>query len=412
MANGNDRTLPTGMRDVLPEESRARRALSRALSHAVALHGFELVTLPAFEFEAVLERGLGPQARAELLRFVDPETGAVVALRPDMTPQIARLAATRLREWPPPLRFAYEGTVVRRRGARAIALSQFGIELLDAPGSARARDLELLDVAAAALRAAGVERFTLDVGDAAILRALLAPLPPDLAALVGDAFARRDEPELRKLLQNAGSSAAPLQALVRIAGGPEAIAAARASLRGTAAEPYVARLASTFDAAEARGLPVSVDFGEIRGWSYYTGLRFHVYAEGSAHALGGGGRYDELPSAYGRPLEAVGFSVDLDALRAAVVAQRGAAPGRARVLVVASSTADAATTLLRENGIPAVVHAHAGSPEDASTWARAWGFSHILDGDVLRELATGARIAWNATAVSSLVTSSSSESGA
>ena len=101
MAKATDRTLPTGMRDVLPEDTRTRRRLSRRLERAVSLHGFELVTLPAFEFESVLERGLGRLAREELLRFVEPETGESAAFRPDMTPQVARLVATRLRERPP-----------------------------------------------------------------------------------------------------------------------------------------------------------------------------------------------------------------------------------------------------------------------------------------------------------------------
>ncbi|CAN5353163.1 hypothetical protein BH09MYX1_BH09MYX1_10520 [soil metagenome] len=106
MAKAADRTLPSGMRDVLPEATRSRRRLVRMVEHAVELRGYDLVTLPLFEFESVLERGLGRLARDELLRFVEPETGAVAALRPDMTPQVARLVATRLRERPPPLRIA------------------------------------------------------------------------------------------------------------------------------------------------------------------------------------------------------------------------------------------------------------------------------------------------------------------
>ncbi len=407
MAADRERTLPTGMRDVLPDETRARRALVRRLESAVALHGYELVTLPAFEFESVLERGLGRLAREELLRFVEPETGGVVALRPDMTPQVARLVATRLRERPPPIRVAYEGTVLRRQGNRALALAQFGVELLGGG------DLELLDVAAATLRAAGIERFTLDMGDAAILRALLAPLPPAATEELGDAFARRDEPEIRRILQTANGASSPLAELVHVAGGDEALAAARKALAGTAAAPFVERLASLFGAARERGLPVALDFGEIRGWSYYTGLRFHVFADGAPRAVGGGGRYDELVGAFGRPLGAVGFSVELDALRAAVAHQAGPALRPARVLVAASaSVARPALELLRGRGVPAV--AHEGS--DAGAYAAAWGFSHILEGDSLRELATGARIAWNAAAASSLVakngTNGTNESGA
>ena len=403
MAKATDRTLPTGMRDVLPEDTRTRRRLSRRLERAVSLHGFELVTLPAFEFESVLERGLGRLAREELLRFVEPETGESAAFRPDMTPQVARLVATRLRERPPPLRIAYEGTVLRRRGTRATSLAQFGVELVGPPHPQG--DVELLEVAAAALRAAGVQRFTLDVGDSAILRSLMEGLPAEQAEALGDAFARRDESEVRNILQTANKSSSPLEALVRIAGGADAVSAGVAALQGTPAEPYARRLASLFEEGTRRGLPLSVDFGEVRGWAYYTGMRVHAYADGAARSVGGGGRYDELLRGFGRPLAAVGFSIDLDELRVAVAAQSPAERRPPRVVVVGDR---AATELLRARGVPAIDHDDAAAGE---IHARAWGFSHLLVGGTLRELATGAAIAWNASAASSLVTDSN-ESGA
>src|SRR5580693_7280307 len=114
-ASSLEHPLPAGMRDLLPEEAAARRSLARQMLDRFALHGYALVTLPVFEFAEVLERGLGMLDPADVLRFVEPESGEVAALRPDMTPQIARLIATRLRDRPPPLRIAYEGTVLRRR---------------------------------------------------------------------------------------------------------------------------------------------------------------------------------------------------------------------------------------------------------------------------------------------------------
>src|SRR5271166_5506340 len=110
-----DHPLPAGMRDLLPEEAAARRDLSRTMLDRFALHGFALVTPPVFEFAQVLERGLGTLDPADVLRFVEPESGEVAALRPDMTPQIARMVATRLGREPRPIRLCYEGTIVRRR---------------------------------------------------------------------------------------------------------------------------------------------------------------------------------------------------------------------------------------------------------------------------------------------------------
>src|SRR6202789_3833736 len=111
--------LPAGMRDLLPDEAGSRRALARSVLDRFALHGYALVTPPVFEFAEVLERGLGTLDSANVLRFVEPESGEVAALRPDMTPQGARIIATRLRGRPPPFRLGYEGTVLRRRRGRA-----------------------------------------------------------------------------------------------------------------------------------------------------------------------------------------------------------------------------------------------------------------------------------------------------
>ena len=157
--------LPGGMRDLLPEEARSRRALARRVLDRFALAGYALVTPPAFEFADVLERGLGTLDPADVLRFVEPESGEVAALRPDMTPQIARMIATRLHDRPPPFRLGYEGTVLRRRSGRARKhrqIPQVGVELAGVTGPDG--DLELLALAEGALAAAGLERFTIDLG--------------------------------------------------------------------------------------------------------------------------------------------------------------------------------------------------------------------------------------------------------
>ena len=108
------------MRDLLPEEAEIQgRLLSRAVS-SFELHGYQRVTLPAFEYAEVLERGLGAIEPSSILRFVEPDTGEVVALRPDVTPQVARLIATRLADHPVPMRLAYRGSVLRRQHEREL----------------------------------------------------------------------------------------------------------------------------------------------------------------------------------------------------------------------------------------------------------------------------------------------------
>jgi ATP phosphoribosyltransferase regulatory subunit len=360
------------MRDLLPEEARSRRALARAVLDRLALHGYPVVTPPVFEFAGVLERGLGTLDPTDMLRFVEPESGEVAALRPDMTPQIARMIATRLRDRPPPHRLAYEGSVLRRRTGRARKhrqIPQVGVELAGLAGADG--DLEILDTAAAALGAAGVEAFTIDVADAGVVQGLLARIEPSRAAHLRAALARKDEAAVAEIASGLPERDG-LAALARLHGGAEVLAEASALLAGSAAEGACARLCALFRACEARGLAVTVDFGEVRGFEYYTGMMFRAYAPGPGEAIGGGGRYDELLARFGAPMPAVGMGIDLDNVVWALREARRAPGEPPRALVVGDRDA---VDALRAGGIPAALHAGDAAPLD---YARAWGFAYVV----------------------------------
>jgi ATP phosphoribosyltransferase regulatory subunit len=382
--------LPAGMRDLLPEEAALRRGLSRKLLDRFALYGYALVTPPVFEFAEVLERGLGTLDPEQMLRFVEPESGEVAALRPDMTPQIARMIATRLRERPLPYRLGYEGTVLRRRTSRARKhrqIPQVGVELAGVTGPEG--DLELLALAADALRASGLERFTIDLGDAGIVRALISELTPPQQLRLSDALARKDEPEIIDICAESRARHVDLlRALVSLHGGRDVLVAGIRSLAGTPAASAGERLMALFDAATARGLGAHLvaDLGEVRGFEYYTGTIFHVYAAGTGDAVGSGGRYDDLLARFGFPLPAAGFALHVDRLTEALRAA-GAAEDRAVRVVVVGPANDGRVTDLRERGIAAVA---AASLSEALTWARAWGFTHVLDASGWVDAKTGA----------------------
>jgi len=368
--------LPAGMRDLLPQEAAARRSLAQRVLSRFTLHGYGLVTLPVFEFAEVLERGLGMLEPADVLRFVEPESGEVAALRPDMTPQIARLIATRLRDRPAPMRIAYEGTVLRRRSGRARKhkqIPQVGVELAGVAGPAG--DIELLAVAADGLRAAGLDRFTIDLGDAGVVRALLAGRPAHEQARLSDAMARKDEAEIDD---------PTLRALATMQGGREVLVEGERLLASSPAAEACRRLLALYDEATARKLAprLVVDLGEVRGFAYYTGTMFHAYAEGTGDAIASGGRYDELLARFGCPMPASGFAVDLDRAGEAL---RAAGKGELDLerVVVFGRGAGARAAALRDEGTVAVV---AGAGEGAGlasalAWARAWGFTHVLDAE-------------------------------
>jgi len=384
--------LPPGMRDLLPEEAAARRGLGRDFLERIALHGYAVVTPPVFEFAEVLERGLGTLDPQEVLRFVEPESGEVAALRPDMTPQIARMIATRLRDRPPPFRLGYEGTVLRRRSGRARKhrqIPQVGVELAGIAGPAG--DLELLALAADVLSSIGLESFQLDIGDAGIVRALLAPLAPAHQTQLSEALARKDPAEISELCSTLDAPhASALAALPTANGGREALLEGVARLASTPAAAAARRLLSLFDAAANRGLGarLSVDMGEVRGFAYYTGTIFHAFAAGTGDAIGSGGRYDELLARFGWDLPAAGFALDLDRVAEALRAAGAASRRPMRVVVVGDPDAPALIDL-RRRGVASV----AVSDRDAAfAWARGWGFTYVLDSSGWAEAATGGSI--------------------
>ncbi|MGH7269668.1 MAG: ATP phosphoribosyltransferase regulatory subunit [Polyangiaceae bacterium] len=397
-ARSLEHPLPAGMRDLLPEEAAARRDLAAAMLRRFALHGYALVTPPAFEFAEVLERGLGTSDPADLLRFIEPESGEVAALRPDMTPQIARMIATRLRDRPWPCRLGYEGTVLRRRSGRARKhrqIPQVGVELAGVAGLVG--DLELIGLVADSLRAAGLDRFAIDIGDVGVVRALLSESSLDesgrshIAALT-TALAQKDDAAISQACAAARAPYADaLRALPSLHGGREALIEGAARLAKTPAHPAAMRLVALFDAAHAAGLDghLTADLGEVRGFAYYTGTVFHAYAHGTGDAVVSGGRYDELLGRFGRGAPAAGFAVDLDRAREALESARFVASLPVRVVVVAAA-GDRRVGALRDRGIAAVAM---GDRDDALLWARTWGYTHVLDGDDWVDAASGVRVA-------------------
>ncbi len=387
--------LPAGMRDLLPSEARAQSNLVRQILSCFELHGYELVILPVFEYAEVLERGLGTLESSEVLRFVEPETGAVVALRPDMTPQVARLLATRLADAPLPARLCYQGSVLRRRRERARRhrqIMQAGIELVGSPGLAG--DLEVLTVASAVVRAAGLTEFVIDLGHAGVTTALLSGLAPEGVPAIVEALAVRDQREAVSRAERAGlrgKELSALSAVFELHGGEEVFHKAQKLFSGTPAAGAVTELRALSEAAIARALApkVIIDLAETRDFAYYTGAVFHVHARGPGQPIGAGGRYDGLYERFASPRPAAGFAFRLDDLRWALESAGVFQGAQSKVLLDPSLGELAAP--LRERGVCCAV-APAG---DARAYAAAWRYSLLVEpGDGapdLVDLASGKR---------------------
>jgi ATP phosphoribosyltransferase regulatory subunit len=324
------------MRDFAPEAAATRRRIAGTLLQVFDRWGFARVITPAFEYEDVLALGLGAAGREAAIRFVEPSSGQVVALPPDITPQIARLIATRFRDEAGPLRLAYEGTVVRldQRARSQREIIQAGVEMAGVAGPRG--DAEIVALGAAALEAAGftgAARPTIDLGHLGLAREVLdgLGLPDDARELARARIAKRDRAGLADVLRGARGSRALIEfaaLLPALSGPPERLRAAvrKAPPRPAGIRHALEELQELLDELGRHPLPAAlhIDLSEVRGWDYYTGMRVQGYVPGAASPVLQGGRYDSLLARYGRSSPAVGFAIDVEATAGAL--EQAAAP--------------------------------------------------------------------------------------
>jgi ATP phosphoribosyltransferase regulatory subunit len=306
--------IPSGTRDVLPDEMRELREITERLRAVFDRLSYGEVYTPALEFETELQ----PAGVTSAYRLFD-EHGAVLVLRSDMTVPIARVAATRYANVDPPLRFSYLAHAYRgvrpQRGLPREFL-QAGIELIGSPSPGGTA--EALNVLAAALDAAGLRDYRIGLGDAGLFPRLLdaAGVEEERRGPVLHELLTRDFVGLEREVGALGLDDATSERLLRIPqlrGGLEVLDEAGDAVAGMRAvservEPEVA----------AR---VIYDLGLLRDLDYYTGAVFEVYDPAVGEPIGGGGRYDELLGHFGRPLPAVGFALNVERLHGALAGE-------------------------------------------------------------------------------------------
>lgn len=380
-------TLPGGMRDLLPPASMMRTLLWQRLMETFDLYGYQRVTTPPFEYAEVIERGLGTVDRKDLVRFVEPDSGEVALLRPDITPQIARIIATRLQDRPPPWRLSYEGTVVRRRRGRARRqhqVLQCGIECVGLKGPEA--DAEVIEVAVRACEHVGLRDFLVELAQVKIGAEVLDHVPQNARTAVIDTLAAKDATALERLLKSAGVVAAErkrLSMLCDLYGDRTVIGDARRKLRNAAAKRALDELERVVDRLEAGGLGdrVVIDLSDLRRQAYYTGVSMTLLAEGPGEPLGLGGRYDHLLGRYDAPAPATGFAFEVDnvlwALSEAGISLRDTLP--VRVLVAGGGAAKRRRTASNWRAEGARVAAIAAkSADEAKRYAKAWDYDVLV----------------------------------
>jgi ATP phosphoribosyltransferase regulatory subunit len=314
-----DTDLPKGVKDFLPLKAAKAEYLQQELRRVFAAWGFRPVITPQLEFLDVLEQGLGEGLRERTFRFDDRQSGRLLAFPPDITPQIARIAATRMRELPLPLRLSYSGRVLRhteQQAGKDRDIFQTGVELigLDSPEA----DAEMIAMAIEALTAVGAEEFTIDIGQVDFFRGVMdgLPLAGRQAEQVADAILRKDSSELQALLKDADlkdRAREEILALPRLFGGREVLERAEQAVRNPRSRQALDNLAQVLDVLEVYGVleHVTLDLGELRGLNYHTGVTFQGFMSGIGRAVCSGGRYNNLIGRYGFEAPATGFTFNL-----------------------------------------------------------------------------------------------------
>ena len=311
--------IPYGMRDYLPDEAAAKRALETKLARLFLDWGYDEVVTPTVEYMDNLTRGSSHSLEPHLFRLIDRHN-RTVALRHEMTTPIARLVSSRLQDQPLPVKLSYISSVFRYEEAQAGRQCEFyqaGVELMGTT-SAQA-DAEVIALAIESLRQSGLSDFQVCVGQVDFINAILAQynIDDDTQSAIRAALEKRNLVALGQLvdaLKLPDNAKEVLRNLPLLNGGAELLDRAYTMALNERSRRALDNLSEVYRLLKAYGVTeyVRFDLGIIRDFSYYTGLVFEIYAPGLGFPIAGGGRYDHLLSDFGAACPATGFAVGIE----------------------------------------------------------------------------------------------------
>jgi ATP phosphoribosyltransferase regulatory subunit len=317
--NNRENAVPKGVTDFLPEQAEMIGFIEERISRTFELWGFRRIIPPMLEFEELLAIGMDDSLRDKSFRFEDRQSHRLIAIPPDITPQVARIEAMRMSGYPHPHRLYYNGRVLRQvesQSGRSRELYQSGVELigLDSPEA----DAEMIAMTAEVLRKLGFASFKIDLGQVEFFRGIMASADfaqPVLDALQ-EAIARKDSSTVRAILEDQripDAIKAEIAALPRMFGSTDVIQKASATVRNDRSRRALDNIAKVVDILAIHGLrdELTIDLGEIRGLSYHTGVTFEGFVPAIGEPVCGGGRYDGLMGRYGRSVPATGFAFNV-----------------------------------------------------------------------------------------------------
>ncbi|HKP82376.1 MAG TPA: ATP phosphoribosyltransferase regulatory subunit [Pyrinomonadaceae bacterium] len=313
--------IPAGMRYYIGAEARLRRMVEDVAMSVFEAWNYEEVITPSVDYYDLFEQGMGQREAQRGFRFTDND-GRLLALRPDVTSSVARMAATLLSERPRPLRFCYAAPVFRQQTQSHAEWrrenTQLGCELIGTGG--KPADLEVLRLAAEILSRLNLEsRYCITINNVEMFNgvaaqmSLEAPAREQLRRLIDT----READELQRFLTSYGNGETRVFAQpTQLIGKRNVIEAARRTIANQRSVAALDSLDELWTEIESLGLEDSfeIDLGDVSSLDYYTGLSLKVFVHGAGSSVGRGGRYDGLTGSFGRAEPAVGFVLNLDAL--------------------------------------------------------------------------------------------------
>ena len=327
--------IPKGVATLLPEAVRARREIEKKIFSVFFRARYAEVITPMFEYLDTFLPTSGEELLQRAYKFVDRATGRIMVLRPDVTPQIARMAATLLGEREKPLRLCYGAALFRHEeehAGRERETFQMGGELIGA--SDAAADVEIITLAIDILKALRLGSFKIVLGQIAFIRGVLKPFvsQPLLFRRILSCVAKKETARLTTLLNEAGVRTPLKKQVLALPGlyGEAAIQKEAASLtKDPLCHAALQRLNEVVTLLMQKGYEqhLFIDLGEVRGFDYYTGITFEIVADGVGVELGGGGRYDHLLEKFGAASPCIGFALHIERIQQAMEA-RAAIKGR------------------------------------------------------------------------------------
>lgn len=310
--------VPYGTRDFLPVEAKEKRSIENKLARLFLKWGYKEVVTPAMEYLDILTIG-GRFDESRMYKFTAGED-KTLALRHEMTIPIARLAASRFKESPLPLKLSYISSVYRggeTQKGRQCEFYQAGVELIG-ENSAMA-DAEMIALAVEGILSAGLTKFQISLGEVDFIKGLFEQynISENIAVKLQNAMIKHNLVTYENIIDKLDISAEGkniLKEIPYLKGKSELLKKACGVALNPKSRRALDRLFEMYELLKTYGAAeyIVFDLGLLRDMSYYTGMIFEAYTAALGFPLCGGGRYDRLLSDFGRPLPATGFAIGIE----------------------------------------------------------------------------------------------------